>query len=42
MKTTSRSSIIGKNTESHTALWFDARIAGPSAGMFSLPRIHGR
>ena len=41
MKTISRSSTRGSTNESITARWLLARIAPPSAGTFSTPRVHG-
>ena len=41
MKATSRSTSSGRKKESITARWLEARIAAPSTGMFSSPRIHG-
>lgn len=42
MKVTFRSSIVGRKKESENDRWLLARIAGPSAGMFSMPSTHGR
>jgi len=41
MNTTSRRIMSGRKNESMTARWLEARIAGPSVGMFWAPRIHG-
>jgi len=39
---TGRVSISGRNTESSTDRWLDARMAPPVAGMFSAPMTCGR
>src|ERR1700728_3048270 len=41
-KTTGRESISGRYTESTIDRWFEARSAGPLAGMFSSPVARGR
>jgi hypothetical protein len=42
MKVTLRSRTAGRKKESENERWLLARIAGPSAGMFSRPSTQGR
>jgi hypothetical protein len=41
-KVTGRSTISGRKIESMSDRWFDARIAPPDAGTFSIPVTFGR